>query len=313
MADFACRSLSREPESTWAKGDGSGWQGIVADLSDGTRITYIDAGVSDGSAFILLHGTPASRMEATGPLDAAARELGLRLVAPDRPGVGGSSFVPYRVADYPQSLARFADAIGLDDFAVVGTSGGGRYACAAGCLLGDRVRHVVLVASTVSPDFPAARSTWNKSDRTAYLLARRAPWLFRGLVGGMTRKLRRDPDAWRGLLPDLSPADECTLAHGDASELMRRMLAEALRQGARGVAHDYRLEASPWDLKLAAIKAPADVWHGQDDTMVRPLAARMLADAIPGARLHLVEGKGHFSLILDEAVRYLSATGAAHG
>ena len=39
----------------------------------------------------------------------------------------------------------------------------------------------------------------------------------------------------------------------------------------------------------------------------------MLADAIPGARLHLVEAKGHFSLILDEAVRYLSATGAAHG
>lgn len=281
---------------------------LVAVLSDGTRIAYVDAGVPDGSTVILLHGTPACRLEATGTLDAAARELNIRLVAPDRPGCGGSSFVSYRVVDYPVMLARFADAIGLDHFAVVGTSGGGRYACAAGCLLGDRVRHLVLAASTTSPDFPDARSTWNKSDRTAYLLARRAPWLFRALVGSIARKVRRDPDGWRGLLPDLSAADEHTLENEDASELMGRMLVETLRQGARGLAHDYRLEASPWGLDFAAINAPVDIWHGQEDTLVGPSAGRMLADAIPGARLHLVEGKGHFSLIIDEAVRYLSAT-----
>lgn len=285
----------------------------ATDLWDGTRVTYMDAGAPDGSTVILLHGTPASRMEATGQLDAAARELGLRLVAPDRPGLGGSSFVPYRVADYPHLLARFADAIELDDFAVVGTSGGGRYACATACLLDDRVRHLVLVASTISPDLPAARSTWNKSDRTAYLLARRAPWLLRALVGSMARKLRRDPGAWRGLLPDLSAADERTLAGGEAQELMHGMLSEALCQGVGGVAHDYRLEATPWGLDLAAIKAPVDIWHGQDDTMVKPMAARILADTIPGARLHLVKQKGHFSLIIDEAVRYLSSTGAARG
>lgn len=286
---------------------------LVAELSDGTRITYVDAGVPDGSPVILLHGTPASRLLATGPLDDAARELGLRLVAPDRPGLGGSSFLPYRVVDYPVSLARFADVIGLDDFTVVGTSGGGRYACATGCILGDRVRHVILVASTVSPDVADAQSTWNRGDRTAYLLARQAPWLFRGLIANMARKLRRDPDSWRGLLPDLCPADQRTLTRDDSQALMRRMLAEALRQGPRGVAHDYRLEASPWGSEPATITAPVDIWHGQDDTLAKPIAARLLANAIPSARLHLVQGKGHFSLIVDEAVRYLSTAEEGQG
>lgn len=206
----------------------------VAELQDGTRISYVDVGVPDGSPVILLHGTPASRLLATGPLDDAARELGLRLLAPDRPGLGGSSFSPYRVVDYPVSLARFADVVGLEDFTVVGTSGGGRYACATGCLLGDRVGHLILVASTVSPDFVGAPSTWNRGDRTAYFLARRAPWLFRGLIANMARKLRRDPDGWRDLLPDLSSADQCTLNREDSQALMRQMLREALRQG-RGV------------------------------------------------------------------------------
>ncbi len=285
----------------------------VTRLSDGTRISYLDAGASGGSTAILLQGTPGSRMEADGPLDAAARELGLRLVAPDRPGCGGSSFLPYRVVEYPRLLARFADAIGLQDFAVVGTSGGGGYACATACLLGDRVRQLTLVGSTVSADFPDARSTWNKGDRTAYLLARRAPWLFRSLVGGMARKLRRDPGGWRGLLPDLSAADESALAGEDAQALMHRLLAEALRQGPKGVAHDYGLEASPWGLDLAAIRSPADIWQGEDDTIVKPLASQMLADAIPGARLHLVKAQGHFSLIFDEALRYLSSAGTARG
>jgi pimeloyl-ACP methyl ester carboxylesterase len=279
---------------------------LVAELSDGSRVTYLDGGVRDGSPVILLHGTPASRVMATGRLDDAARGLGLRLVAPDRPGLGGSSFVPYRVVDYPILLARFADAVGIDDFTVVGTSGGGRYACATGCLLGDRVQRVILVGSTVSPDLAGAKSTWNEGDRTAYLVARRAPWVFRALVATMARKLRRDPESWRGLLPELCPADQGTLGRGDARTLMPRMLGETLRQGSRGLAHDYRLEASPWGIDPAGIKAPVDIWHGQDDTMVKPAAAGLLAKAIPGATLHLVPGQGHFSLIIDEAARYLS-------
>lgn len=111
----------------------------VVRRSDGTDISYPDVGPPDGDLVLCVHGTPGSRMQATGPLIGDAERLGLRVVAPDRPGYGGSSFAPYRVVDYPGIVARFADALGIGTFGVIGTSGGGRYACACGAALGNRV------------------------------------------------------------------------------------------------------------------------------------------------------------------------------
>ena len=65
-----------------------------------------------------------------------ARERGLRVICPDRGGIGGSAPLPGRtVRGYADEVLRLADALGLDEFAVLGYSCGGPYAlsCAAGC------------------------------------------------------------------------------------------------------------------------------------------------------------------------------------
>jgi pimeloyl-ACP methyl ester carboxylesterase len=134
-------------------------------LPDGMVISYLDAGAPDGDVVFYFHGTPSSRMQAAGPVDAAAAELGLRVIAPDRPGCGGSSFVRYRVADYAAIVARFADALGIGEFGVIGTSGGGRYALSCGSALPGRVRRVAAVSSTAPSDFPGVRQAWSTQDR----------------------------------------------------------------------------------------------------------------------------------------------------
>ena len=45
--------------------------------------------------------------------------------------------------------------------------------------------------------------------------------------------------------------------------------------------------------RLRGVRLPALVIHGSDDPLVRPIGGRETARAIPGARLHLVEGMGH--------------------
>ncbi len=45
--------------------------------------------------------------------------------------------------------------------------------------------------------------------------------------------------------------------------------------------------------KLRAIRAPSVVIHGTADPLVRPVAGRTVATAIPGAQLELIEGMGH--------------------
>lgn len=77
----------------------------------------------------------------------AAAEAGIRLIAPDRPGMGGSDFQPgRRVIDWPADVAALAEHLALERFAVLGYSGGAPFAAAVGAMLPERVRSVSLVA-----------------------------------------------------------------------------------------------------------------------------------------------------------------------
>jgi pimeloyl-ACP methyl ester carboxylesterase len=60
-------------------------------LPDWRRLTYREYRAPQGRPVIYHHGTPSSRVkpEAFG-LPAAAAVSGVRLIAPDRPGMGGS-------------------------------------------------------------------------------------------------------------------------------------------------------------------------------------------------------------------------------
>lgn len=274
-------------------------------LPDGQVVSYADTGARSSRVVLYLHGSPGSRMQAGGPVSDAAAALGIRLVAPDRPGYGHAAFVPYRVVDYPAMLARFADALGIDRFGVAGTSGGGRYAYACAVALPDRVTRVALVASTAPANLPGVPETWSRADRRLYTTARTAPWLLRVLLARTARRFRRDPDRMLGMFPDLSAADEQAVARPDVQALVTAMTGEAFRQGPRGFVHDIRLEALPWANRLDPPGVPVEVWHGRDDTIVRHEQAQILAGAIPEARLHVVDREGHFSLVMQHSARYL--------
>jgi pimeloyl-ACP methyl ester carboxylesterase len=72
---------------------------------------------------------------------------------------------------------------------------------------------------------------------------------------------------------------------------------EAFRRGSWGVAQDLRVLTRPWGFDLGSIKAPTYVRHGDVDTTVPVQHARRYADAIPGARLEIDAGHGHFSIL----------------
>jgi len=75
-----------------------------------------------------------------------------------------------------------------------------------------------------------------------------------------------------------------------------RSLAEALRQGGRGVTHDYTLEARSWNILLHQIQVPIQIWHGEDDRLVSPQASRILAEALTRSTTHFVPEAGHLMI-----------------
>lgn len=246
-----------------------------------------------------VHGSPACRLE---PLTiysgtvGAAENLGLRVVAPDRPGVGLSPFRRYTVADYPEVIGRLADALGLDEFAVFGGSGGAMFAAACAWRLGGRVTRLVLAGPTASFDMPGAKAAFGKSDQRVYSLADRAPWLARALFAKIAHDGRRGDFGSLGSALTVGPRDLELFERDDFRQRVLRMLVETFRQGARGPAYDYTLEARPWGVPLNSIQVPIHIWHGEEDRLVPPAQSRILAQALPAATTHFVPGEEHFSL-----------------
>src|SRR5690606_28847831 len=119
-------------------------------LRDGRALHFMEFGRPDGVPAFGFHGTPGSRFMFR-LADPAASRLGLRLIAPERPGFGLSSFQKRRkLSDWASDMRELADALGIDRFAVAGVSGGGPYAAACAALMPERV----LAAALVSPMGP---------------------------------------------------------------------------------------------------------------------------------------------------------------
>jgi pimeloyl-ACP methyl ester carboxylesterase len=64
----------------------------------------------------------------------------VRVIAPDRPGMGTSTFEPARrLTDWADDVRQLADSVGLPRFVLAGFSGGGPHALAVAHGLPDRV------------------------------------------------------------------------------------------------------------------------------------------------------------------------------
>jgi pimeloyl-ACP methyl ester carboxylesterase len=96
----------------------------IIQLPDGRKLAYAEYGDSQGVPVFFFHGFPGSRYDGEYSGQVAA-EMGIRLIAPDRPGMGYSDYQPNRrLLDWPADVGHLADTLGLDKFGVLGYSGG---------------------------------------------------------------------------------------------------------------------------------------------------------------------------------------------
>jgi pimeloyl-ACP methyl ester carboxylesterase len=95
-------------------------------LRDGRSLAYSEYGSPTGKPIIYCHGAPSSRVEGDLMVSATtAAALGVRVIIPDRPGIGRSGFQPgRRIIDWPGDVLALAETLGLHSFAVLGSSGG---------------------------------------------------------------------------------------------------------------------------------------------------------------------------------------------
>jgi pimeloyl-ACP methyl ester carboxylesterase len=97
-------------------------------LPDGRRLAYEDAGPAAGVPVVFCHGFPGcGRQRQVFVGDAELRRYGVRMITPDRPGLGASDFQPgRRIEDWPADIACLVGELNLTRFAVLGGSPAGR-------------------------------------------------------------------------------------------------------------------------------------------------------------------------------------------
>ncbi len=97
----------------------------VMELPDGRELAWLEAGRPRGRPVFAFHGTPGSRRQVSFDEKSIAA-AGVRMIAPDRPGYGLSSFHPRRsLVDWAADVSALADHLKLDSFTVVGRLGRG--------------------------------------------------------------------------------------------------------------------------------------------------------------------------------------------
>lgn len=277
-------------------------------LPDGRLLAYQILGEKSGQPVMVLHGTPGSWRQ-LACLDEIAREHRIAMITPDRAGYGGSGHDPARtIASGARDIGELMAALRLDRCAVVGISGGGPTALAAGILLADRVTAVATIGG-VAPLVPRDLSL--PPERLLARTAGRSQTAARLLLAPVIRAGRTRPEqSLRRFAAMLAEPDARLLAEDAA---VRDALLDDWRHAsptsARAMARDFWLFAHQWDIDLANLAVPAHIWHGTLDRNVPVAHARLIAARCPAARLHIVDGGGHLLLHqLGQIVASLTAT-----
>jgi pimeloyl-ACP methyl ester carboxylesterase len=275
-------------------------------LPDGRVLAYEEYGDPSGFPVLSFHGGLSSRLDAA-PAHEAAVAKGVRLVSPDRPGMGLSTFQPgRRLIDWPADVAHLTEALGIAQFAVMGWSAGGAYAAVCAAKMRDRVTATALLSSAVPLDLYGTTRGLTFEDRALLVLTRRTPWLASTLLK-VSIVNASNARLFRAVLRSFPPADRTVLREWGPPDLALAFVREAVRQGTEGCVLDYRIFGDPWGFSLEEIRVPVHVWEGGDDRTGPPGYRAFLTQHIPQAAVTVVPGEGHLSLLPHQAPAIFAA------
>ena len=265
-------------------------------VGGGRRLGFAEFGPPDGKAVVWLHGTPGGRRQIPAEARSYAEAHGLRIVGIDRPGIGSSTPHLYgSMADFPADLEVLADGIGLDDMVVIGLSGGGPYALAAGQALPGRVTAVGVlggVAPTVGDDAIGGGLVAIGKRLAPIIAIGRVP-IGIGLTG-VIRVIKPLASPGLDLFARFSPAgDRALLERPEFKAMFLDDLLNGSRKQISAPLADVLLFSRHWGFELADVKVPVHWWHGDADHIIPFEHGVHGVSRLPNAELHVLPGESH--------------------
>ncbi|MCW5696906.1 MAG: alpha/beta hydrolase [Bauldia sp.] len=254
---------------TWANPEDSlGTRTLT--LSDRRVLAFHVVGAADGPTLFHHHASPGSRLDVAA-IDGIARELGVRVVGVDRPGIGRSSPRPTGgPCTFAQDIAVLADHLGAERFCVSGAEEGAAFALAcASAIPAERMRLAILCAPGVA----------RTSQEIVEAAAARMTVPARDVAGVVAWDARSTAEwFWNERAATASGYDCEVLSRPSVRPALVASTRESVRNGPLALLRDIA-QAGCWNVDCREVKGEVEVWGGGDAA----LAAGARQVAIPGA------------------------------
>lgn len=266
------------------------------ETKDGRTLAVYESGDPAGLPVVVHHGTPGS-----GLLYERWQSPGIRLIAYDRAGYGGSTPNAGRtIASVVADIAAIVDRLGLDRFATWGISGGGPHALACAALFDDRLVAAASLAG-VAPwgaeglDWLSGMGEGNVEEFDLVLQGEKAlrPAAERDRAQFLDASASEMAEVMESLLGD---ADRAAL-RGPLGAFLHGQMQHGIAPSADGWIEDDLAFVEPWGFELATIERPVLIVHGGDDRFVPRSHGEWLAGRIPGAETWIDDEHGHLTLL----------------
>jgi pimeloyl-ACP methyl ester carboxylesterase len=281
-------------------------------LHDG-RILRFWSSATDGPIVLVFHGCPDTRRIAmTG--DVAAREVGVRLLAFNRPGYGSSTPMPSTHTSVARDAAELLDIWRIPEVAVLGMSVGAPYAAAFAARYPECTTGLALVGA---PAMSTTEAVGTVEEEMARYEREFMTWRAKidpededdeALAARFLAELPA-PDA--DLLLASAEVVAPTLDYTSAREFVGAMAWEALVKP-EGYLRDAALLSRPWDFDVADVACPVSIWAGEKDERA-VAASTWWAERLPQATVAVAPDTTHLTTLLTQWPEILRRLSSARG
>jgi pimeloyl-ACP methyl ester carboxylesterase/DNA-binding CsgD family transcriptional regulator len=265
----------------------------------GRHIGFAEYGAPEGLPVLLVHDFSGSRLQLPVP-ESRLLEQGIRLIVPDRPGVGLSDEHADAGEDtgmwyWLECVEHLLDHLGLHKILLMGGSMGGVYALAAAAKLPTRFERLSLISTMAEMPDEREVGLMDEDLQKIIRLARLLPpqlarhvlqLILRGLFGNhFDLRIRRLPETDQALYRDAA-----------FYEMSIGALQENLRHGGLTLVRDLLMLTRSWEFAVEEVRIPVQCWHGSNDTTSPLSSVERLVKRLPDCRLRIEPQETHLQI-----------------
>jgi pimeloyl-ACP methyl ester carboxylesterase len=269
-------------------------------LSDGRYLGYAEYGDSLGLPIFYFHGGQESRLSSIFMHDMAT-QLGVRIISPDRPGIGLSSYQKGRTfLDWPKDIVELADSLKITKFSIFGLSGGAPHVLACTYKIPERIIAASIVSGAAPYNYEGSlKGMWPPVKFFHWLASRKNSNGLQKVIQkdfeDMVKAPKKRIEQFQNYLPE--PDRKIMLEKPEYGWEFINGSIESYAQGIDGVVQEWKLYVSDWGFSIDKIEKPVCLWFGTEDKMAPKYRAFYYDEKLPNSTLHLIKNEGHFSLI----------------